>query len=301
MTSRVGSIFDIVGALAQAEVDGILPVGSVWKARETMPYDQLAFLQYMEEVRQYIPGLTADKLMKGKSTWDVKVINKWFKDNGFSIKLTAKPQPHQEMFYLGCIYSHLLTWQHVGSERRLRGENGKEYDGVYMKRQGVSFYRHNELMTIAGVATKDTRDVAYMMPCKMGAPLSPFDPLQLARGIQREMKQTGEFSALHFPMVDLNVDTSLDWLKGVWTETFEVDQIARVVEAKQQSKLKMNHKGAKAESAAGISVSFESTSISVPMVIDQPFLFWISRQGIPMPLFAAWVDFESWANPGNFS
>ncbi len=300
MTSRVSSIFDIVGALVQAEVDGILPVGSIWQAKESMPFEQLVFLDYMKEVRQHIPGLTADKLMKGKSTWDVKIINKWFADNGFSIKLTAKPQPDQEMFYLGCIYSHLLTWQQAGSEQKLRGENGKDYDGVYMKRRGLSFYSLDHL-SIASVATKDTRDVAYMMPCKLGAEISPFELSLFARATQRDMKRTGEFSALHFPMVDLNVDTSLDWLKGIWTETFKIDQIARVVEAKQQSKLKMNHKAAKAESAAGISVSFESVSLDRPMVIDQPFLFWISRQGIPMPLFAAWVDFESWANPGNFS
>ena len=38
-----------------------------------------------------------------------------------------------------------------------------------------------------------------------------------------------------------------------------------------------------------------------PFVINRPFLFWMEREGVPEPLYTAWLNYDSWKNPGGLA
>jgi hypothetical protein len=73
----------------------------------------------------------------------------------------------------------------------------------------------------------------------------------------------------------------------------------RIKQAKQQTKFKMNHIGAKAESAAAFGFAFECCSMPKPdLVIDKPFYAWMTRKGLDVPYFAGYIDTSDWKDPG---
>jgi len=71
------------------------------------------------------------------------------------------------------------------------------------------------------------------------------------------------------------------------------------VAAEQQSSLKMNERGARAEAV----VKFEAImSVRRPppprdFVINEPFLMWVQRPGLSAPLFVAHITHEAWRRP----
>jgi hypothetical protein len=78
--------------------------------------------------------------------------------------------------------------------------------------------------------------------------------------------------------------------------------LVQIRTAEQQSSLKMNEHGARAE--AVISLSF-MLGIGAPpppdFVIDEPFLVWFQRSGLSAPLFVAHVTHDAWRNPGDLA
>ena len=104
------------------------------------------------------------------------------------------------------------------------------------------------------------------------------------------MGMTSQFRAMEvaFPMVDLDVKPDATWLVDMVTRA-DWGQPFRIVEAAQQSKLKLNHKGALQKSGFAATGMLESMSPSVE--IDQPFLYWSMRDGLPIPLYTAWIDY----------
>jgi len=77
-----------------------------------------------------------------------------------------------------------------------------------------------------------------------------------------------------------------------------LEQPAIITQALQQTKLRMNEEGARAQSAVAIGV-LRGCLPTYDYVIDWPFLFWITRPGISKPLFVAYVTEDDWKNPGD--
>jgi hypothetical protein len=78
----------------------------------------------------------------------------------------------------------------------------------------------------------------------------------------------------------------------------------RITQAKQQTKYKMNHKGALAKSAAAFGFSFECCVVRTPkppMVVNQEFFVWITRPGMNLPIFTGYITKEDWKNPGDLT
>lgn len=107
---------------------------------------------------------------------------------------------------------------------------------------------------------------------------------------------------LLFPMVDIDLETSLDWLVGMHTITAHGDQ-AKIISAVQQTKFKMNHLGARVKSAVGIGLATTSVHVDLtePILIDEPFFLWIERPGLSFPLMYAYIDEQDWNDPGDIT
>ena len=76
---------------------------------------------------------------------------------------------------------------------------------------------------------------------------------------------------------------------------------ARITQALQQTKLRMNDTGGRCESAAAVAACLESCSIGPenPYIIDKPFLLWLERPSLSQPLFALHLCEDVWKLPEN--
>ncbi len=96
-------------------------------------------------------------------------------------------------------------------------------------------------------------------------------------------------------MVDLVQEVELGWLVGMHTDDGGAPYV--VTYGAQQTKFRMDTRGARVESAAVAGVRFLSAT-PTDLVIDRPFFCWIERDGVRTPIMAAYVDQEHWADPG---
>ncbi len=98
-------------------------------------------------------------------------------------------------------------------------------------------------------------------------------------------------------MVDLDLKVALQWLKGMWTLPQSGPQL-KVRQAFRQTKVKMNEEGVRIEEAAAVGIAFAAVLLPHRHVIDRPFLMWVHRPGLSLPLFVGYMSEEDWKNPG---
>lgn len=289
--SITNSIYDLMGAFNIAEMPGFLGAGRKWNAVNKQQRD---FVPLMVDVMPFVQRLVDEKVLKAHISWKAAPVNDWFKKNGFKIELRQQANP--DTFYVGSIYEQLVRWAFEGRRFPLKAANGQEYRDAVKMEMGVSFYEaKNTSEGIARIVTKNPNDFAYMV--KLSKPSTePFGLLKQAQEFEQQLEPSHSFGGLQFPMVHIDHSVSLDWLVNFWTQR-DSGQKASVSEAKQQSILKINEKGALARSGAGVSMTLESMPMP-PLVMDSQFLFWISRVGMPLPMFAACVHPDDWKNPG---
>jgi hypothetical protein len=142
-------------------------------------------------------------------------------------------------------------------------------------------------------------DTIYMQPHENAIhgdePLKGFKLIAYGRDLasQELVPLTSYYAGAIFPMVDLNHSGEIDWLLGLAKSGYMITQ------ALYQTKFQMNEKGAIAQSA--VALVFERGSHQVrykpTFKIDKPFYLWIMRNGVSVPLFAAYIDMADWKKP----
>jgi len=101
--------------------------------------------------------------------------------------------------------------------------------------------------------------------------------------------------SLYFPMVDMEVERQFPEIRGM---VLSSGSIRMPVEyAVQVNRLRMNEKGARAQSASAMTFRAAAMGRAVNIYIDQGFLFTIYRPGTIQPVFTAWVDPKDWKKP----
>jgi hypothetical protein len=224
-------------------------------------------------------------------------INAFLEKKGFSIRL--QPFPPNTLGFAS-ILDLIVEWLYPGEKVKIDANNGGKYDGVRIKKEGVSFYEstiHGYKYIIACIRTKSNDMVFITVPKE---PLEGLDLIEMADAISKNMDILPyTYDGIRLPMVDLDIINDIGWLKGM--STLNVRGVpAEITEAVQQIKIKMNDKGARFQSATAMAVTLRC--ISVPrqdLIIREPFLVWVERHDIEKPLMAAFVAEESWKNPGN--
>lgn len=106
-----------------------------------------------------------------------------------------------------------------------------------------------------------------------------------------ERMEKGE---VNFPLVDLRTRTNASHMVGLHTSTYIIAQAAEGFE------LKMNHLGGLARAKAELMMVLGGPPPRVPCVeITGPFVVAVTKQGLSEPVFAAYVDRDSWRDPGD--
>jgi len=286
--------YPIVTALVEAEK--ILGPDRQWKPINEM---QTRFL------KEYFAACRHDKVpeIESLASWDAAEISTFLAQRGFHIEV---PPFEPLKFGTASVLNLLVVW--AGDPQATVIRTGlfwlRKFPAVRIPSGHVRFFRspaHGN--PIAWVSTKSGDGVYFTMHRK---PTNGFDLVAKVQEFSRNRRYVDEFKDLVFPMIKLDHGVDINWLAGM--ETTELhDQPAWIEQAIQQTRLRVNEVGARAESAvlfcpAITSALFPSWHRPKPdHVIKRPFLIWFERKGLSKPLFVGHITKDEWKNPGDFS
>ncbi|KXK08766.1 MAG: hypothetical protein UZ21_OP11001000318 [Microgenomates bacterium OLB22] len=118
--------------------------------------------------------------------------------------------------------------------------------------------------------------------------------MSLIRDLSADMSSHYRNEGVIFPMVDMDIKEDMSWILGLSAQAAD-GRPAVISQAVRQDKLRMNHRGARAQTAVAMAVMRGMSP--PPLVIDRPFVVWFDRAGLPFPIFSAYVTQEHWREP----
>jgi len=225
--------------------------------------------------------------VESRADFSVDPINSWLKERGFEISLDPVCSPE---FAVASILDALVEWKEEGSSCKVKDFTGKLYDGVRMD-SGYQILYSPEVGKYLQVYTKTGEEV-NMAVCDPVGRLDNFGLTRLAMEINDTMTHDSfSPSYVSFPMIDCDEKPDISFLKGLSIEGF------RIGEALQQTRFRMNEKGARAQSA--VAMGFRCLCMIQPTSfdIDSPFLLWINSPKTRYPIFAGYFMTETWKQP----
>lgn len=255
----------------------------VWTPRNESQKEFLDRYQEFLSVLEKLPDI-----LKRKASWDVSEINSWLKENGFDIKLN----PCSGGFAVASILDMLVEWLEVGKPRDVRSaRNGKTYPGVELKK-GITGYENKGLYPypIACVVTKTGEKVYMAVMDEM--PRGNFGIADKVFQLKQVTRPT-HITGVRFPMISYDARPDISWIEGLMTGEFYIEQ------AIQQTKFRMNEIGARVQSAVAMTFRCASLAAETWITIDRPFILWIERWDLAMPVFAGVFCEDVWGKPRN--
>ncbi len=293
-------ILPILAALSIAE-EKFLKLEDAW---QTINPKQQVLIERYWPFKAQLAKLLPEEL-RSMASLNIAEINKFLKDNGFDIQLKDRPNfdvdGHPEHFAVASILKIMLMWKKPGTETILKTDAGS-YPAVSMRvERGAEFSIVRSLNGGEVLMMKaENGDSVYMQlhenSIHGNEPLREFELIEYGKQLvsQEHIDLTYNYDAAVFPMVDLNQEVDISWLRGLTKSQYSIDQ------ALQQTKFQMNEKGAAAQSAVAIVGVFTTSHLDQKkpiFKIDKPFYLWIIRDGVCMPLFAAYIDTCDWKKP----
>ena len=192
--SKASEVYTITAALKRAEE--MMNLKKDWQPKNET---QRRFLKnFYQLCRKYnvdeIEFEVSDKAEK---------INTFLEKKGFSIRL--QPFPPNTLGFAS-ILDLIVEWLYPGEKVKIDANNGGRYDGVRIKKEGVSFfesttrgYRH----IIACIQTKSGDMVFITVPKES---LEGLDLIEMSDTISNNMGTLpGIYDGIRFPMVDLDM------------------------------------------------------------------------------------------------
>lgn len=265
---------------------------------------QRFFAEYFsnrDELEPFLQSTSDDEPLQIESVASEKAedINRFLREHGFDIALTPWPPPPPKRFGVGSVMDVLVRWANPGTSTELLAKDQNRYPAV--DQEDVMILRKpNSREPIAYLPTKHPD---YMVG--MTIPVIPieneFDLLDFVvteqfdiwniQGVSRYSAY--DYTGIIFPKVDLDHQPDISWLVGVGRQEWFIQQ------ALQQTKFKMNEIGAHARSAVAVEILSIGGGPPPPYKVDRPFVTWIQRKEISLPLFAGYIDYPDWKDPGD--
>lgn len=225
------------------------------------------------------------KDIKSEASKDVEVVNGFLTANDFNIQLTDLHDP--SAFYVASILKIVLTWKEKGESDWIYDSNwNKKYLAVKMKKSDqwkvlAPVNRSDDADKILEI-TAENGDKVYMKNAKESEKaLDGFELmskiLELQDSVSKFENIIDGYDEVLFPKVEINKEDKLGWLVNLGLDSYFV------AEALQQIKLKIDENGAIVKSAAAISCD-ECCYLSKKFEIKKPFVFWIIRPGMTLPI-----------------
>ena len=289
MASLTSASYPIVGALMTAEK--FLGPDRSW--RHNNEKQAILLEKFYRCCRQDISKIPEIEAIASRRADE---INEFLRKGGMTIQL----QPFsKEEVGAATIQDFLVEWAIKGEVTLVKTSDKKEFPGVHLVNEVVKFFKFGyHPYPIAQIVTSSQDKV--LMTMLEGSPDEGFALDFMAQDFFVNKRPSEDFGGLIFPMVDLNQEVDVSWLRGMET-VGEDGQPAIIAQALQQNKLRMNEIGARAQSGMAVSVAKSPLKPKPDHVINQPFLVWFIRSGLSRPLFVGYIDREHWKNPGDLS
>ncbi len=285
--------YAIIAAMLKAE--DFLGAGRLWHPfpDDAVRAKQIEFLRLMS----HRDDVALMNEIQSMASHDVDKVNRFLRDHGFSIQLDPITD---DTFAVASILDVLVEWLKAGTRTMILDARGDRYDAVKIKdRQSVHVHhvpRYDDMAV--SIQTLDPKTAVWMMMCDDELEhLDLIDRTQVVRSAIAGNAQLNEHDGVIFPMVAMDHEVDISWLRGVNTTAADGEP-AWISQALQQTKFRMNERGARAESAVAMAVT-RSISFDKLYTIDRPFLVWIERECCSLPLFAARINPEDWKDPGS--
>ena len=221
---------------------------------------------------------------------DAEVLNEFLRKRGFNIRLQpfSDYPPH---IGAASVFKLLLEWVQPGRVTSIRDG---AYPAVAISKFTKFHSSRHARASIASVCAKNG-DLVYMTAFEN--PPNGFGLADMIEKISHSLESNYEFDRVIFPMISYDEEIDISWLKEM--ETQGEDGPWFIDQAVQQTKFRMNEIGAKVESAVGMGMRLGALASEPkpPLIIDRPFLLWISRPGMTHPLFIGHFTEDSWKKP----
>jgi hypothetical protein len=226
--------------------------------------------------------------LRSRASKDVEEINSWFREEKFDIQLEKSDDPNA--VYLGSILRLLVKWLIPGVQTTVESE-GVTYPAALVRQGVVVWSAKDHPHPVAELETQE----GYSVLMTVLDPERPdlFSLHRHAQMIVENIDRPAPFGGVIFPFVDLDDRPDISFLEGLKTQAQGLKWV--IAQALQQTRLKMNHIGAKAES--GVLMGMETLSMpQPPFVIDKPFLVIFTKDDDI--LFVAFIGKDAWKDPG---
>lgn len=298
-TSVTATMVPIITALVKAE--DILGTNRNWRyANPTQTLFLDKYFSQRDQIEKALADTSSIKPLKvdGIASYNAQAINAFLAKKGFNIALEPFTRPGE--FGTASVADVLVKWLHAGTSTQLKAIDNQTYPAARLKR-GVTLAR--SFVSDNPVAYISTQHLDYTVGLTI--PSTPvtdaFELLDFVGRIKNNvLSPDRRYEGLIFPKVNLDQRVNIDWIKGI-TTTGKDGVLAVISQALQQTKYRMNEFGARSESGVAFAVS-RGGGIPPridPLVIDRPFVCWMEKTGISFPLFAGYINYPDWRDPGS--
>lgn len=224
----------------------------------------------------------------------VEELNTFLRENGYNIQLEPFDTTRNE-FGVVSILNVLVKWIQKGEIAQITTDDNREFKGVRLKDRLIICRSGGHPNPIACISTKSKDSVFMTIADK---PFEGFGLVALVEKLNGDLSLDKGYSGVEFPMVDLDQEVDISWLRGMGTVDTK-NEPWFISQAKQQTKFRMNEIGARAESAVAVAVKRGvCMERRKPLVINKPFFIWIMRPGLRKPLFVGYIAEDVWNDPG---
>lgn len=286
MKSRIGNVVTSTAFCLPAIQNSLAlanPDGTAWRMANGT--QERYFAAYGES------GVDLESLatyLKSKVTNSAAELVAWFRSHGWDMDVDFPP----DGLGIGSIFDLLVDWL-IPGRRKYGGiairqaDESVWYEGVEMDlSQGLQAhqldgYEH----PMFELSTRQDGWKVFLV--EADGPCDALDLPAKARGLLRRHRKDCSFHKLEFPFVELAITIDISWLQGLAAENgFRID------EAIKQVKLRLDDKGARAESAVAIAVRSRMKANVYTMQLPFYVVFW--REGLDFPAFVALSGPDSW-------
>lgn len=225
-------------------------------------------------------------------------INDFLAAKGFSI--TLGPFKDETSIGVASVLDILAKWLQRGERTRVMRRGSEEtYPAVEIKAgDGARFYSiPGHPNPIVSLATQTQGDSVFIT---VGDPAEGFNLFERIRTIaESQIGHAERFDRVIFPMISLQQQEDLSWLRGI-TTPHTSGMPLEIVQALQENKMRMDEVGVRIQSAVAMEGMLRG-GFAQPLVIDEPFYFCYLRAGCKLPVFCAWLDVDVWKDPGGLA
>lgn len=286
MTLATIALLPIMEALKHAEED--LQLKGIWRG-DTREHD--LFLGKFLPQKNLFRNCSAHEL-HGLYSYDHEVLNTILLQKGLAPAFV----PFTSLsFGILSIVDISLRWMHKGEHTTLEYKKAY-YPGVLFRKGSFTCKRSgNHPHPISCLRAHDG-DMVYITAAS-SVPQTTFSFLELITKIRYSLVSTSEFSRCSFPKVFLCDTPDMRFLEDIEGEDRSGNRVtlSRII---QHIKFSMNEDGEVVKRTASGSYKIDAAKkLPHTLCINRPFFLWIERPGVTLPVFAAYIDENSWRDP----